>query len=47
MRVADYPSKIAGEHEAFVTYPLSLRSQKHYITRAGFRAGYGDKRAME
>jgi len=47
MRLADYPSKIAGEHDAFVTYPLPLRSQKHYITHAGFRAGYGDKRAVE
>ena len=30
-----------------MTYPLPLRSQKHYITHAGFRAGYGDKWAVE
>jgi hypothetical protein len=47
MLPAEYPSKIAAGHDAFVTYPLPLPRQKHYITHAGFRAGYGDKRAVE
>jgi hypothetical protein len=39
------PSPPIGE--AFVTNALPFGEGKHYISLAGLRAGYGDKRAME
>jgi hypothetical protein len=32
--------------DAFVTISLPIATGKHYITHAGLRAGYGDKRMM-